>query len=65
MRSMNLDTILQRNFGFSGFRSGQREIIEHITSGRDALVLMPTGGGIAGFVSLDRRPLPPDSIATT
>jgi ATP-dependent DNA helicase RecQ len=37
--------ILHRVFGFSSFRGQQEEIITHIISGKDALVLMPTGGG--------------------
>jgi ATP-dependent DNA helicase RecQ len=36
---------LQRYFGFSGFLDGQEEVISEITSGRDGLVVMPTGGG--------------------
>lgn len=36
---------LQRYFGFSGFLDGQEEVIAEITSGRDGLVVMPTGGG--------------------
>ncbi|WP_396448158.1 DNA helicase RecQ [Actinomadura sp.] len=36
---------LQRVFGYDSFRDGQREIIEHVVAGGDALVLMPTGGG--------------------
>jgi len=36
---------LQRVFGYSSFRPGQQEIIEHLIGGGDALVLMPTGGG--------------------
>jgi ATP-dependent DNA helicase RecQ len=32
-------------FGYSIFRGAQREIVEHVVSGGDALVLMPTGGG--------------------
>ncbi|WP_433475768.1 DNA helicase RecQ [Spirillospora sp. CA-142024] len=39
-----LDT-LRRVFGYDTFRDGQREIIEHVAGGGDALVLMPTGGG--------------------
>ncbi|HEU5031939.1 MAG TPA: RecQ family ATP-dependent DNA helicase, partial [Spirillospora sp.] len=39
-----LDT-LRRVFGYDAFRDGQREIIEHVVGGGDALVLMPTGGG--------------------
>lgn len=32
-------------FGFTDFRHGQRMLIEAIASGRDALGVMPTGGG--------------------
>ena len=37
--------VLRRVFGYDTFRDGQREIIDHLDGGRDALVLMPTGGG--------------------
>jgi len=36
---------LRRVFGYPSFRGPQEEIIEHLTGGGDALVLMPTGGG--------------------
>lgn len=36
---------LRRVFGYDTFRNGQREIIDHVVGGGDALVLMPTGGG--------------------
>ncbi len=32
-------------FGYSDFRGPQEAIVEHVVSGGDALVLMPTGGG--------------------
>ncbi|MFT5211083.1 MAG: ATP-dependent DNA helicase RecQ [Flavobacterium sp.] len=38
-------TVLKNTFGFDQFRSPQGEVIENIIEGRDALVLMPTGGG--------------------
>lgn len=38
-------TVLKDIFGFEEFRSGQAEVITHILSGSDSLVLMPTGGG--------------------
>jgi ATP-dependent DNA helicase RecQ len=37
--------VLNRVFGYAEFRGEQREIIEHVIAGGDALVLMPTGGG--------------------
>jgi ATP-dependent DNA helicase RecQ len=36
---------LQRYFGFSAFLDGQEAVISEIVSGRDGLVVMPTGGG--------------------
>ena len=37
--------VLRNVFGFETFRGRQAEIIGHVLAGRDALVLMPTGGG--------------------
>jgi ATP-dependent DNA helicase RecQ len=37
--------VLRRVFGYNAFRGSQQEIVEHVTAGGDALVLMPTGGG--------------------
>ncbi|WP_081720975.1 DNA helicase RecQ [Pseudoxanthomonas suwonensis] len=37
--------VLRQVFGYDAFRGRQREIIEHVAAGNDALVLMPTGGG--------------------
>jgi ATP-dependent DNA helicase RecQ len=42
--SIDLAEALQ-TFGLSDFRRGQREVIEHVISGRDCLCVMPTGGG--------------------
>jgi ATP-dependent DNA helicase RecQ len=38
-------SILHEVFGYSAFRGLQAEVVEHVTGGGDALVLMPTGGG--------------------
>jgi ATP-dependent DNA helicase RecQ len=43
--SSNILRILSEVFGYESFRGPQQDIISHVTSGRDALVLMPTGGG--------------------
>jgi ATP-dependent DNA helicase RecQ len=42
---MELEQALQRYFGFSAFRPGQREACEAALAGRDTLVVMPTGSG--------------------
>ena len=36
---------LRTIFGHDAFRGPQQAIVEHVTAGNDALVLMPTGGG--------------------
>ena len=43
--SADAHKILRHVFGYNTFRPGQFEIIEQITRGGNALVLMPTGGG--------------------
>jgi ATP-dependent DNA helicase RecQ len=37
--------VLKTVFGYDRFRGHQQQVIEHVLSGQDALVLMPTGGG--------------------
>jgi ATP-dependent DNA helicase RecQ len=37
--------ILRDVFGYPNFRGNQESVIDHVTRGGDALVLMPTGGG--------------------
>jgi len=44
MTSPALD-VLHRVFGYANFRGEQAAIVEHLQSGNDCLVLMPTGGG--------------------
>ncbi|HUR89784.1 MAG TPA: DNA helicase RecQ [Ramlibacter sp.] len=38
-------SILREVFGYEAFRAQQGDIVDHVTAGGDALVLMPTGGG--------------------
>ena len=48
MAAMSKHSPLQRLnevFGYSSFRGEQQAIVEHVSAGGDALVLMPTGGG--------------------
>ncbi len=42
---VNLEEALKQHFGFHAFREGQRDVVETLLSGQDALVVMPTGGG--------------------
>ena len=42
---MDIFEALRTYYGYTTFRQNQREIIEHVMQGQDALVLMPTGGG--------------------
>lgn len=37
--------LLRRTFGHPDFRGEQAQIVQHVSDGGDALVLMPTGGG--------------------
>ena len=37
--------VLRRVFGHAGFRGPQREVVDALVRGEDALVLMPTGAG--------------------
>lgn len=36
---------LQRHFGWSAFRDGQRPVVEALLAGRDCLAVLPTGAG--------------------
>ena len=44
-KDADLHGILQQVFGYGAFRGEQQRIVETVTAGDDALVLMPTGGG--------------------
>ena len=41
----SLEKALKHFFGYDDFRLNQREVIEAVLQNRDALVIMPTGGG--------------------
>jgi ATP-dependent DNA helicase RecQ len=53
-----LEKNLEKYFNFSEFRPGQREIVATIISGRDAVALMPTGGGKSLCYQLPATVLP-------
>ena len=45
MVTRTAQSVLKDTFGYDTFRGFQAEVIEHVSQGGDALVLMPTGGG--------------------
>lgn len=42
---MDLEAILQREFGFTAFRPGQKNIIQQLLAGQDVLGILPTATG--------------------
>ncbi len=44
-RKPDLAVALREQFGFASFRPGQRQAMEYVLAGRNALVVMPTGSG--------------------
>jgi ATP-dependent DNA helicase RecQ len=44
-RESEKKTLLKDIWGFTTFRPDQEKIIDHVLDGKDALVIMPTGGG--------------------
>ncbi len=45
MANSQLKEALKKHFGFSTFKGDQEAIIQNVMDGKDAFVLMPTGGG--------------------
>jgi len=45
LHSMNSKNLLKQYYGYDSYRPGQEAVIDHVITGMDCLVLMPTGGG--------------------
>jgi len=45
--ALRFSEALHRYWGYESFRAGQENIVRNIAAGRDASVVMPTGGGKA------------------
>ena len=43
--------ILKKRFGFDKFRPGQKETIDALLAGKDALTVLPTGAGKSLYIS--------------
>ena len=55
-------SLLAKFYGYRSFRPGQYEVIEAVASGRDAVVLLPTGGGKSLCFQMPAL-LAPDGVA--
>src|SRR4051812_46318128 len=42
---MELETLLEKRFGYSSFKKGQKEVISSILAGQHTLAMLPTGTG--------------------
>lgn len=55
------ESVLRRFFGFESFRKPQAEIIRHVSDGKHAMVVMPTGMGKSLCYQIPALMLNPDS----
>ena len=57
--------VLKTRFGFDSLRKGQREPILDVTSGKDVVVIMPTGAGKSLCYQLPAMVLPGTTLVVS
>jgi ATP-dependent DNA helicase RecQ len=58
----DLLAIARESFGYQNFRPGQREAIEAVLAGRDALAVMPTGSGKSAIYQIAALEIPGSTV---
>ncbi|HYK41694.1 MAG TPA: RecQ family ATP-dependent DNA helicase, partial [Thermoanaerobaculia bacterium] len=58
----DLLAIARERFGYDDFRPGQREAIEAVLAGRDALAVMPTGSGKSAIYQIAALEIPGSTV---
>ena len=57
--------LLERHFGYAAFRPGQEELVRAVLAGRDALGVLPTGGGKSVCYQVPALALPGVTLVVT
>ena len=60
-----IETVARERFGFDELRPGQREGIEAVLDGHDALVVMPTGSGKSAIYEIAGELIPGSTIVVS
>ena len=62
---MEVKDYLRKYYGYDTFRPNQKEIIDNVMAGNDALVLMPTGGGKSICYQIPALALPGTAVVVS
>ena len=58
-------SVLRRHFGYDAFRPGQEDLVRAVLRGRDALGILPTGGGKSVCYQVPAHLLPGLTLVVT